>query len=677
MSSSIKSDFDSYGLDSSGLGELIGICSWLDDQQPMLTRRYHLSMAADKPYPGHKGMVSIDESMVGQTAQSQKDGKSLADQYNKTLDDGDAIPEELFNQLQAHKDDADYIKAFYDQLGPQRFQQISNNMASNPYDDRYRKHPDQLEHDRSVLANTFGTYTQVKFEGKSAKDKQAGWNKWFDDFKDPRNIFRPDDLIPLLKVGTQDKDFLVALGDRVLDNKHVGEREWMNGDGMGNGPWGKDHYGQLFDAISNNPEASGEFVDHNYDTIQSFIYPGTTFQLDQPKSRAASFMKILHASTITLRATNEPLAEKLTAHLMSDNYQHTQSDDTKSIHPVDGMDAFYGDLVRAYWNDLEYGTTSPMADKMFGNDATVGGYTKKASGWDEKAFLAGQDPKRFGMELSGPMWESLVAEASRDPHTAGQISATFDAYRLDLDTQIAHTKKTDPGSSEYLNIKQGEMMKLYGKAFDSAMATTESDAQAWADGVNSARSAMIDAAYHVGEVGVTGGGAAALDAVKETGTGLATDTVNTLLTGWAKDLVSVKPEQAPGGLADKYKALEGIKLDTSWRNTYRTKASLLLSPDPHNGLKGGWDKDVIPPVTIGPIHPVKGNPPVTYTGNPAGYIKNRDQNFLNKDGSVMDESKMSVQQQAAYAKWLQDPAVAAMVKKDGFDTTELMQNLPE
>lgn len=659
---SIKSDFAKYGLDSSPLTELMGICGWLDDQMPMLTRRYHLSIAASQPYEGFKGMVSIDESMVGQTAQSQKDGKALADKYNDKIDNGDPIPEDLFADLEAHKDDADYLKSFYEQLGPQRLAAISSDMASNPYDDRYKDHPDQLSHDRDVIAGTLGTFTQVEFEGMSAQDKQAGWNKWFDNFKDARDIFRPDQLTPLLQGGTFDKDFLVALGDRVFakDPKY-NENEWMQaGD---KGPWGSDHYTQLFDAISKNPEASGEWMDHNYDAVQIIIYPHGPWNLDEPKERAAAFMKLMHSATIDLRTTNEPLAEKLVGHLMLDNYAH-QNGDAKSIHPVEGVDYLYSQIVTAYWNDLENGITSPTADKFWMGDATSGGFNEKASKWDEKAFLAGQDPSRFGLEASGPMWQALLNESARDPKAAGEESALFDAYRNRLDQQIVHSNRSDTAAQDYLAMRRGMMMKAYGTAFTSAKSSIEGDAQAWADGVNAFRKAAIEKAAGLATAAATGGGTAVADLGKEELGGLGS-TATGLLTDWIAESVSVKPEEAPGGLADKYKKLSDSELDTSWRDEYRRLANLQLS--------NGFDDDITKPVTVGPVH----QDGKVYTGDPKGYITGPADNFLEKDGSVTDVEKMSPQQMAAYSRWLQDPAVVAKIENDGFQAGEQFQHLPD
>ncbi|MFI0898882.1 hypothetical protein [Streptomyces sp. NPDC020983] len=663
--SSYKSDFAGHGLDTSPLSELVGICGWLDDQMPMLTRRYHLAIAADKPYPGQKGMVEIDESMVGTTAQSQKDGKALADQFDKSLDDGDDPGEDLFAALKAHADDPDFLKAFYDQLGPQRLMQLTNDQAGTPYG-RYGDHKDQAAADRDIIAKTFGTYTKVAFEGQTAEQKQASWNKWFDKSMFPNQAFRADYMTALLPGGSQDKDFLVALGNRVWDDKHPTQSgsQWMGGSG-GKGPFDGDHYTQLFNAIAGNPEASGEFMDHNYDSLQVVMYPHGPWDLGQPPSRAQAFADMLKSGTIDLKSTNRPLAEKLTGRIMMDNYRH-QNGSSKDIHTYDPIDVYYGQLVTANWSDMVYGITSPTGNKLWGADATAGGFNEKMSKWDEKAFLAGQDPNRPGLEVGAPLWQALLNESARNPTVAGQESALFDSFRTQITNEVGSAERdTDEHAQDYRMMESGMMMKAYSQAFEYAKGTMADDAAKWAEGVNSARTALISGAADLVEAGATGG----TTAITELGTAKAGElggTAKDLLVNFIASGISVKPEEAPGGLADKYKKINDSKLDTSWQNNYQSLANAQL----HNG---GFSPTVTAPVTI---HPRDGKA-VTYTGDPKGYIKAPEDNFLDDNGEAKNIDDMTPRQRTAYSNWLMDPAVVNHVDSRGFTQQEQFQHLQE
>ncbi|WP_328465104.1 hypothetical protein [Streptomyces sp. NBC_00448] len=662
---SYKSQFAEKGLDTSSLSQLVGICGWLDDQMPMLTRRYHLAIATEKPYPGHKGMVTIDDSMVNTTAQSQKDGKALADKYKDAIKNGDDPSEDLFSDLSAHGDDPDYLKSFYNELGPQNLMVLTNDMADDNMYSRYGDHPDQAKHDRDVIAKTFGTFTKVAYEGQTAAQKQASWDKWFDKFKDPRGVFRADYLTGLLPGGSQDKDYLVALGNRVFDkDSSKNGSEFMNSSGMEKGVFGDDHYTQLFNAISKNPEASGEWMDHNYDTMQTIIYPHGPWDLGQPPARAKAFADMMSAGTIDLKTTNRPLAEKLTGRIMMDNYRH-QNGDSSKIHPYDPIDVYYGKLITANWSDMVYGITSPTGNTLWGADATSGGFTEKMSQWDQKAFLAGQDPNRPGLEVGAPLWQALLNESARNPTVAGQESALFDSFRTQITNEVGSAKKdTTEHAQDYRAMQRGMMMKAYSTAFEYAKGSIETDADDWAEGVNSARTALISTAKDLAVGAATGGTAA----ITELGTEKATElggSATDLLTDYIASKVSVSPEDAPG-LAAKYKQINDSELDVSWQHEYQSEANSQLSG-------GGFSSDVTAPVTI---HPRNGSPK-TYTGNPKDYIKAPADNFITSDGTVMDIDKMSPRQRTAYNSWLMDPAIVNHVDSRGFTQGQQLQHLAE
>lgn len=646
----IKSNFERFGIDTQPLTELLAICGWFDDQTPMLTRRYHLAVAAESPYPGAKNMVSVDEAKVGMTAEAQKNGKDLGDKVKKALEDNDAVPADLMAALEQNAGDGDFVKAFYEALGPDHLSWLSNEMADDhPYDGRYKDHPEQRTHDRDLIAKTLGTFTQVAFDGQSEKDKQANWNKWFDTFvMDPNFGFRPDRLLPLLKGGTYDKDFLVALGDRVSSHRQkTNEQQWMGGSGDKNA-WTADHYTQLFEAISQNPEASGEWMDHNHDDMQIILYPHGPWDLDNPKSRAAAFVKLAHAGTIDLRLTNEPLAEKNTARLLYDNYMHAKNPDTAKLHPVAGIDGLYSDIIQSYWADLEHSVTSPTGNRMWmsgikakGEDARTG----ETSKWDLKTFLESQNANRRGLETAPQVWQALMQEAVRDPKAAGDLSAIFQAYDLKKITLLndSHSSAEDRDASNYQAISKGLMQNFYAKTFKAATEDLGMGIEDWAAQTNAFREGIITTGLGLATDAATAGAGTRAAAARDNAVGLGVGTVTDLVSGLLTGLVDVKPSDAPKGMMTQYKDVSGKQLDFTWPTDYQNFGADLL--------KSGFPESGIRPVTITDR---KGNS-VSYDGDPAKYFKEPGDNFLDTDGNFVDD--MSPQQLEAFNQWLQNPAV--------------------
>ncbi|MER5222152.1 hypothetical protein [Streptomyces flaveus] len=645
----IKSSFERYGVGTEPLTELLAIAGWAENQLPMLRRRHHLSIAEDEKYGhGYKSMVRIDESMVGQTKKSLADGKKLGDKFKDKLNNGDDISPEMFADLRANKADADYVKAFYNALGPQRLMWMSNEMGDRN-NDVYKDNPDQREKDRAVIADTFGTYTKVAFEGKTAKEKQREWNKWFDDSAmDEYDGFRPDRLTPFLKGGSHDKDFLVAFGDRVFNkDTKTNETRFFGNSGLGEGEWGKDNYAQLFDAIAQNPEASGEWFDHNNEFALKALYPTGPWKVDEPKERGEAFFALLNAGTVELKSENPSLAEKNTARILFDNYQHRNGSDTKGLHPIDGTQALYASIITAYWKDLEHAVTSPVGNSLWGGDVVAKGEAKfkDASKWSLADYMKGQDGSRPGLEASASMWRSLMEESARDPKAAGTLSALFQSYdKKELDHAYGtHESRKDAGS--YDSMKRGMMQQFYVTTFKTASTELDMDIDKWVNDTNAFRASVIDKA---GEVALGATGGAGMAGAKGAAIGVAYGMGSGIATGWIKELAKVDANDAPKGLKEQFKGVKDATADFSWQTDYQNNADAARE-------HGRIEKVTI--VTDGE----KGEKTTKeYTGDPKDYAKG-DGNFLDRDGKIKDVSDMTNSQRTAYGKWLQDPAVVNAV----------------
>ncbi|MFJ8938003.1 hypothetical protein ACIRL0_20150 [Streptomyces sp. NPDC102365] len=638
----IKSSFERYGVETDPLTELLAIAGWSENQLPMLRRRHHLSIAEDEKYGhGYKGMVRIKESMVGQTKQSVANGKKLGDEFKEKLENGEDITPEMFADLRANKADADYVKSFYDVLGSRNLLWMSQEMGDRN-SDVYKDDAAQREKDRKTIADTFGTYTKVAFEGKTSKEKQRAWNKWFDDSAvDEHFGFRPDRLTPLLRGGSHDKDFLVAFGDRVFQkDAKTNENQFLGNSGIGEGEWGKDGYEQLFDAISRNSEASGEWMDHNADGVQSMLYTTGPWKVDEPKERGVAFLNILQAGSVTLRKGNPALAEKNAARLIYENYQHSKGD-MKGVHPIDGTSALYTSIMTSYWKDVEHSVTSPVS-----NDLWSGG-----KAWTDKSYFAGQDKKRAGLELSQEMWGALTVEAGRDPKGAGIIGALFQGYNQKMIAQENDINQDRTGDSvRYISAQKGMMQRFYYENMRTVGEQLGAERDKWVEDTNAFRDSLIDQVTGVA-MGATGG--AGMAGAKGAAIGAAYGMGSDILTGWIKEGVHVAAADAPAELRHQIAGVKKATIDTSWQTSYQDQANDLLREK-----NGGFDARYIPEVEVWKVD----GSHETYTGNPKEYIKgDSSRNFLTKDGVVMDPGKMSPTQRTAYGEWLRDPAVVQKV----------------
>ncbi|MFJ9427156.1 hypothetical protein [Streptomyces sp. NPDC101249] len=638
-----------YGLGGAELGDILRIADWARGEVPLLKRRHHLAIGLERdPYPGFKGLVRIDERHVGRGTQAREDGRSLAEEFKSKLDDGEAIPSELFESLRANGYDTDYLKAFYDTLGPKRLLWLSNDMGDR-FNETYKKNPGLREADRKVIAGTFGVYSEVVFEGKSAKDKQRAWNQWFDDSAlDAYDGFRPDRLTPLLDGGSFDKDFLVALGDRVSTRDGAtDETRFFGNGGLGEGEWGKDNYQQLYAALAKDPQASGEWFDHNSEIALKSLYPNGPWRVDEPKGRGEAYLDLLNAATVDLHQTDPALAEKNTARMLFDNYQHRKGSDTVGIHPIDGTQALYAGIVTAYWKDLEHGVTSPVSDSLWGSDVLAKGEDKSrgATHWSTQDYADGQDRGRAGLEANEKLWRAMVQEAARDPKAAGTLSALFQAYNTTMMDQSYATHGSDEHATAFNSMKRGMMQQFYVTTFKAATAELETDLDTWVEETNAFRASVIDTAATV--AGGAAGGAGLVGA-KDAAIGVAHGMGTDLVTGWIKELAKADVDDAPKGLKERFEGVQEATADFSWQNDYQENAD------------AAWRYQRVEKVTL-VVDGADGTSTTReYTGDPRPYAQGAG-NFLGDRGEIIDHGKMTPAQRTAYAAWLQDPAVVSAV----------------
>ncbi|WP_328538463.1 hypothetical protein [Streptomyces sp. NBC_00344] len=644
-----KQQFERYGIPATSLNGLLKIAGWADGELPMLRRRHHLAMNMEVDFPGFKGMAQVNENDVSKSAvaQAKKDGRALGAEFKKALENGDVVSEDLFHALDAHANDADYLGSFYKALGPGQVAWLTNRLADDhPYGNRYADNPDQRGFDRGILAATLGSFTQVATEGMTPKQKQDYWNQWFDKFAlDPDHQgFRPDRLIPLLEGGTPDKDFLVALGDRVFREKsRTHENQFMNG--SEHGPWNDDHFSQLFTALSKNPSAAGEWMEHNPKIVDAGIYPGGIAHSNPEREKA--FFKVLQAGTIGLGKTDHALAEKNTAMLVINNFHHQKDDNLKGLHALPGAQVLYSELMAKNWKAMEGAITSPAQDGYWNSDK-----------WDFKKFSKSQNPETPGIEVSPDVWQAFIQESIREPHAAGAMSALFDSNQKNYARLTTLTKASDDDAKSFIAFKQGLMGNFYATAYDATEKALGDDAQAWADGVNAFRGALIDNSTAIlkGAAGGAGGAGSAAAA-----TGIGQDLATGLLTGWLKQAIAVKPSEAPKDLLNAIKALKEKKPENTWRSAFSSKVAIMTEQN--------FDPRKIPdfePVT----YQEYGKKQHVYTGNPWGdpkYITSSENDFVkaikDNDGEV-DVSKMTPRQRESYSRWLADPAVVAKFGND-------------
>jgi hypothetical protein len=646
--SRIKSDCEWWGIGTAELADILAIGSWAADQLPDLRRRQQLAAAMDASDGKIDGglVKHVPDQFLDAAAAAEK-GRQLAAQVQKEMDEDGRLSPETLKALQDMGWDPAFAGGFYDAFGPTGLERLSNDIASNPYSDPaffYRDNPEEAKKVLAALGTTLATYSRDHHLDDAWLDRFAP----DPDNDDPRaKMYRPDLLAPLLAAangGAFSADFLEAVGNRMLHPRNPGELEWMAGYDKSSKPYEQDHYTQIYRAISQNPLAAGGFYRDNFDEIQKLSRTpgGVPFDEIEGNQRGQAIADLVLAGTVGVREFNEPLAELNTAHLLFDVYQH------KGEHVFAQMETVYGKVVHNYLTDLAYSVTSPVPSGMALIDPKTGELVTK---WDGADFWARSDVNRNGIEVPQELWDAMMQEGMRDPAQASALGLDFAAYVRNNVRDVSRSNPSDELGTRFLNVENGRMEGFYLHAFQETTDGLEGDIKQWVEDYNSSTDALIEKGFELAPGLVTAPEVTLVDL----GRSLGTDVLKGVLEDWAH----VDEGDAPQELRDRLAGVKASEYDTSWSGNWQQYGE--------EAYEAWKDHDrPIDPVTI-----VKGGKSHTYTGDPNDYIDVPDHSFLDDQGHIEDLQDMTPEQSAAYARWLQDPAVVARILHNGASDQEI------
>jgi hypothetical protein len=644
----IKSDCEWWGIGSAELTDILAIGSWAADQLPNLRRRQQLAAAMDaKDGKIDGGLIKdVPDQFLDAAAAAQK-GKQLAAQVQKEMEENGRLSPETLKALQENGWDPAFAGGFYDTLGPTGLERLSNDIASNPYSDPaffYRDNPEEAKKVLAALGTTLATYSRDHHLDDAWLDRFAG----DPDGDDPRaKMYRPDFLAPILAAangGAFSPDFLEAVGNRMLHPENPGELEWMAGYDKSSNPYEQDHYTQIYRAISQNPLAAGGFYRDNFDEIQKLSRTpnGMPFDEIEGNQRGQAIADLVLAGTVGVRGLNEPLAELNTAHLLYDVYQH------KGEHVFPQMETVYGKVVHNYFTDLAYSVTSPVPTGMALIDPKTGEIVDK---WDGSDFWARSDVDRNGIEVPQELWDAMMQEGMRDPAQASALGLDFAAYVRNNVRDVSRSNPSDELGTRFLNVENGRMQGFYLHAFQETTDGLQGDIKQWVEDYNASTDALIDKGFELAPGLVTAPEVTLVDLGKSLGTDI--------LKGVLEDWAHVDEGDAPQELRDRLAGVKASEYDTSWSGNWQQYGEEAYE---------AWKDDAKP---IDPVTVTKDGKSHTYTGNPNDYIDVPDHSFLDDQGHIKDLQDMTPEQSAAYARWLQDPAVVARILHNGASDQEI------
>ncbi|MGH3319396.1 MAG: hypothetical protein ACRDN9_04295 [Streptosporangiaceae bacterium] len=153
----LKGRFAHHGVDTGALTHIERIASWVDDQMPGLKRRCTLAYALDDG-PSAGTFVQVPEPPLMSAEEARKQGKTLAKRLSSlsSSEEGAKKIHEVAKELAKHKNDPDFLTAFYAQLHAQNELQILPSLIASTGSDTAKA-------DLKAISQTLGTAVSAPY----------------------------------------------------------------------------------------------------------------------------------------------------------------------------------------------------------------------------------------------------------------------------------------------------------------------------------------------------------------------------------------------------------------------------------------------------------------------------------------------------------------------------------
>ncbi len=282
VASAYIGQFNRVGLDTGPIQKLLADYAWASQQQPMLNRRY--SLASHQPSGDFTdGWTEEGAGTLFYTTTAAAKGAGTADakQMQAYLDahDWTGIQKEL-DAMSQNGDDADYMAAFFSQLGPKGLYALSEYAQGGPSSDAANEQEVQQIVGSGLAAASFEMPLTMSFlqgmepenlvDGYSTEQLPGGWDTGA--------------LAPFLTEGSFSSQWLQTIAPAVLYQKDVEEGAAMPGG-----------YDAIFTAIASNPDFAAQFYQQNSGQLDDYM---TDPVLYHDLASDPGFGKFLEAATI-------------------------------------------------------------------------------------------------------------------------------------------------------------------------------------------------------------------------------------------------------------------------------------------------------------------------------------------------------------------------------------------
>jgi hypothetical protein len=593
-------EFNRLGLDSGPVNKLLADYSWASSQQPMLNRRH--SLASNQPSGDFlNGWTEAGAGALTYTSTgaAKNAGSADAKQMQAYLDahDWSGIQKEL-DAMAQNGGDADYMAAFFTQLGPGGLYMLSMYAQGGSSKDKDDEQKVKEIVGSGLATASFEMPLSMKFlqgikpenepPGESPEELPGGWDTAA--------------LAPFLTEGEFSDQWLKTIAPTVLYQKGVEMGEQV--------PPG---YDAIFTAISSNPDFAAQFYHQNSDQLNEYM---TDPQLYHYLANGQGFGKFLESATIP------PPGETSTKAFTDNATEFVKLFGGGNIDTSSSVRQAMAAVAMNYFGDIQ-GTVTAAAP---GAGSTMG--------------------------LTASEWGSFVQNAMHDKTAAAALMTSYAQWRGEQtnDALPSNGKGDDKSTPLYAGYWNDSSIGM----LDYFFASNYRAAGAQAGQGNEVTKTLLEALNAGTATLLTsvafGPEAGAVELLAEAGKDAFSSATESTLGKITEPLTEGedgKPVDASDAADKVFSDLATIQgkwssdVTTAWNQSQQ-----------NGGTPGQVNAKDFPPVYYNGVQ---------YTADPHQYEQQYGGTFLNSDGTVMDSSKMNDKQLAAYNAWLQDPAISSAI----------------
>ena len=430
--------FTAEQVSTTNLAKVSQAAEWVRDQLPMLRRRQGLAQIAAQ----QSGVSFVTDGAGELPWDTQEEaataGEEDAERLMDGIEPGDDIPAEVYELLEEHSDDPDYVQAFYERIGGEGINALRIGAVGDSAPGEYD------ESKLTPLSNSLGTASyRIDFT-------KGDWIKGM-----TRDGSMSKVLGPLVAYGTFNGNFLDAAVNDTLSGPGALASEQ-------DATW-------VLNALARNPVAAANWYKDNQETADLFLQGHHV--LMGHDSVPAAFANVMDAATIRVRRYDQALGEEATYALL-ERVGTKWGDNT--AHPE--LQRWFGELVEHDMGDVYDSVTSP-----------VEGYFSELRG------------SRDGVEAPAEWWGKFTEQAMRDPDVAANLSLQFEnEYREHRDPLLGDENQEHPNANNFELAQTRHFSNWFTTRVVNVRDALGDEAEAWNENFGKAVDYIFSAADPVG-----------------------------------------------------------------------------------------------------------------------------------------------------------------------------------